>query len=898
MRSLRTKMTITIVLVVLGSSILLSFISYQRAKDSLLLQLEDNYGVAAQKYALELTSWVDTNATIIDTMAAEIAVNGISEEGYDEFHEYLQHSSDLLNKNGYVYDVYFTYPDNFMVCASDFVSDGSVDFVHEREWYTTSALTGELFFSTPYLDSDTQKPVITISKAVYKDDELLGVLAADIFLDVLVDMINNADVAENSYAFLIDDNMNMLVHPNEAYSYTDKPLGVMDVPNAPYEKLVKGIKNGYDKMIFVTDYDGVTRGIVSTQMMNTKWHVCIATDRHQLGKGVNDLMRGFVIATIVAILIGVAVAIVLARVLDTLTKKEQEYKQKVLRLEKQAADEASAAKSRFLADMSHEIRTPINAILGMNEMILRESKDNDILGYSQNIKQSGNNLLQLINGILDFSKIEDGKMEIVPVRYKVSSAIAYYYFSISNRASAKNLDMFFNIDPNLPSELFGDDTRINQVVINLLTNAVKYTEKGSVTLTIKEKERKNGNINIGFEVRDTGIGIKAEDMPKLFESFERLDVVKNRNIEGTGLGMTITRRLLELMGSKLDVKSTYGKGSTFSFELWQKIENEKPLGDYRKAIEEVDEVEEYKESFVAPTARILVVDDTKMNIFVVENLLKKTKIKIDTALNGPDSIKLADANKYDVILMDQRMPGMDGAEALIKIKENKQKLNVKTPVICLTADVVRGAKERYISLGFNDYLTKPVEGRELEAMILKYLPKEKIEDASANVSKKEENQEKPDNKNNTTEEKTGGFDIKNKALEEALSKHGIDMDAGLRFSSGDEDMYVQILEAYVAEEKEKTAKLKENYESKNWKDYEVFVHSLKSTSKTIGAMKLFELAKESEEAAKAEDTGIIEKNHETIMNMYSEIVSAIKDILELKDSDNANEEEILEFLPE
>ena len=308
MRSLRTKMTITIVLVVLGSSILLSFISYQRAKDSLLLQLEDNYGVAAQKYALELTSWVDTNATIIDTMAAEIAVNGISEEGYDEFHEYLKHSNDLLNKNGYVYDVYFTYPDNFMVCASDFVSDGSVDFVHEREWYTTSALTGELFFSTPYLDSDTQKPVITISKAVYKDDELLGVLAADIFLDVLVDMINNADIAENSYAFLIDDNMNMLVHPNEVYAYTDKPLGVMDVPNAPYEKLVKGIKNGYDKMIFVTDYDGVTRGIVSTQMMNTKWHVCIATDRHQLGKGVNDLMRGFVIATIVAILIGVAVA--------------------------------------------------------------------------------------------------------------------------------------------------------------------------------------------------------------------------------------------------------------------------------------------------------------------------------------------------------------------------------------------------------------------------------------------------------------------------------------------------------------------------------------------------------------------------------------------------------------
>ena len=194
MKSLRTRMTIMIVLLVLGSSVLLSFISYQRAKTSLINQLEDNYNVAAQKYALELTSWVNTNATIIDTMAAEIAVNDITNKDYETFHKYLKDSNDLLNKNGYVYDVYFTYPDNTMVCASDFIADGTVDFVHEREWYTTSALTGELFYSAPYLDSDTMKPVITISKAVYEDGDLLGVLAADIFFDLLVDMINDADV--------------------------------------------------------------------------------------------------------------------------------------------------------------------------------------------------------------------------------------------------------------------------------------------------------------------------------------------------------------------------------------------------------------------------------------------------------------------------------------------------------------------------------------------------------------------------------------------------------------------------------------------------------------------------------------------------------------------------------
>ena len=873
-------MTIMIVLLVLGSSVLLSFISYQRARKSLVAQLEDNYGVAAQKYALELTSWINTNATIIDTLAAEIAVNDITLKGYDEFHEYLYQSNELLNKNGYVYDVYFTYPDNTMVCASDFIADGSVDFVHEREWYTTSALTGETFFSTPYLDSDTRRSVITISKAVYKDDELLGVLAADIFVDVLVDMIEDANVADNSYAFLIDQNMRMVVHPNDAYDYEDYPLTVMGVEGSPYGPLIEAIHTGSDEMVYVKDYDGVKRGIAYSRMTNTGWYVCIATSKDEIEKGVVNFVLGFIIATVISIVISVAVAIVLARVLDRLNKQEQEYKQQMLRLEKQAADEASEAKSRFLADMSHEIRTPINAIIGMNEMIIRETDNKDILGYSQNIKQSGHNLLQLINGILDFSKIEDGKMEIVPVRYSVSSQIAYLINSISDRANSKKLEFNVSVDRNIPSELYGDDTRINQVIINLLTNAVKYTKKGSVDFTVKELERKDGNIKLYFEVKDTGIGIKETDMEKLFESFERLDVVKNRNIEGTGLGMTITVKLLELMDSELKVESVYGEGSTFSFDLWQKIENEEPLGDYREAINKPQETEAYKESFRAPDARILVVDDTKMNLLVVENLLKKTGIKIDTALNGPDSVELAKNNAYDVILMDQRMPGMDGTEAMNEIKNLDNKLNVNTPVICLTADVVRGAKERYLQMGFNDYLTKPIDSAKLEKMLIDYLPADKTE-----IVEK-------DAKSESAEESES-------ELKKALKRNGVDVNIGIAFTGDDEDMYMSLLGEYAAEEVEKSANIKECYRTKDWKNYGVYVHSLKSTSKMIGASALAEIAAESEAASNVQDTLVIDSNHDRMMEMYSVLADVIRENIGTDTvSVSNNDDEILEFLPE
>ena len=883
-------MTIFIVLVVLVSSGLLSFISYRRAEKSVFTQAEEKYRVAADKYAQELTTWLNANASIVDTLAANIEYSRFFDQDGKFFHDYLKSVYDSLNSKGYIYDIYFTFPDNTMACASDFVSDGTVDFSHERDWYVVAAETNELYYSSPYLDSDTKAPIITISKAVRADGELKGIIAADIFVDVLVDIINEADVAPDSYAFLVDQNMGVIVHPNEAYAFVDQPIGILKVAGSPYGEVVANMRANSNGTVYVQDYDGVERGIVVSKMENSNWHVGIATSKAEMMKGLDGLVNTFLIAAIVSAIVGGACAVFLAFVLDKNRKQQQEYAEKVLRLEKQAADEASEAKSRFLADMSHEIRTPINAILGMNEMILRETDSRDIRGYSKNIRQSGQNLLQLVNSILDFSKIENGKMELVLAPYSVKTQIGYVVTSISQRAVAKDLGVKLEIDPDIPSELYGDNTRINEVIMNLLTNAVKYTEKGTVTLKVKEKDRKTltSEENDGKEgksvllyvaVQDTGIGIRKEDMGKLFESFERLDVVKNRNIEGTGLGISVCTQLLGLMGSELKVDSVYGEGSTFWFELWQKIENEEPLGEYQFSLidDEGDGDAAYRESFHAPTARILIVDDTKMNVSVASNLLKRTDVQISTAFSGQEAISLCEENAYDLILMDQRMPGMDGTEAMKKIRELENGKNAKTPCICLTADVIRGARERYMAEGFDDYLTKPIDGRALERMLLDYLPKEKI------VITKEEPKEEE------TKDQSELF--------AALSEVGVSTKTGLYFCQN-EEMYRSILSEYCMEQKSKAPALRECYEKRDWKNYGIHVHSLKSTSKTIGAEKLSELAARLEAAAGRAEEIVIRDGHDTVMSMYEKIVKAIESYLDIQEDGMNEEEEIFEFLPD
>ena len=507
---------------------------------------------------------------------------------------------------------------------------------------------------------------------------------------------------------------------------------------------------------------------------------------------------------------------------------------------------ANEAKSAFLSNMSHEIRTPINAVLGMNEMILRESDDPAILSYSENIRTAGSTLLGLINDILDISKIEAGKIEIIPVDYDLSVLIQDLTNMIRTKTDAKGLELKLEIDRTIPKMLNGDEVRIKQVITNILTNAAKYTEKGSVTFRLDYERIPDSpdKVLLKAAVADTGIGIKEEDMKKLFSKFERIEEKRNRNIEGTGLGMSITKNLLEMMGSRLEVESVYGRGSTFSFDLVQDVTAWEELGDYEQArLDGLKNRGKYRERLKAPDARILVVDDYSMNLDVFRSLLKQTLIRIDTATNGNEGLKLAAAARYDVIFIDHMMPGKDGIETLRELKSDEGNPNIDTPVICLTANAISGAKEQYLSAGFDDYLTKPVDPVQLEEMLIRFLPKDKVS-VETEIGEIENNgAQKLEDSSPLTVSDT------------------LDTETGIYYSGSSEN-YMKILKKFYDLLDEKLDELDGLRKAGNTDDYTIKVHALKSSLKTIGATVLGEEAQKLENAGKQGDLEYINSHHE------------------------------------
>lgn len=517
---------------------------------------------------------------------------------------------------------------------------------------------------------------------------------------------------------------------------------------------------------------------------------------------------------------------------------------------------ANKVKSDFLANMSHEIRTPISTIMGMNEMIINECEENDIVSYAQNIRNAGNILLSLVNNILDFTKIETGKTKITPVRYELRNVLNDLVQSIDTKAADKGLSLELDVERTMPNFLYGDEIKIKQAVTNLLTNAVKYTHKGSITLSVRYINVSEDEICLHISVADTGIGIRKEDQKRLFESFVRLDETRNRSIEGTGLGLAITSHIINEMNGKIEFSSEYGKGSVFTISILQKVLSRQPVGGFEDWYQyTVERPRRYLDQYDASRVRLLVVDDNEMNLEVIKGLLKKTGARIDTVTNGSDCLKLIKDKEYDLILMDYMMPDMDGIETFQKIQKLRLAGYGRTPVIALTANAGSGVREDYLRQGFADYIAKPVEYKKLIDVMKKFLP------GKVKLRRKLE----------TTQNRSVDY----------LESRGIHAEAALKYTAGDFDQYIHLLELFTQDRgQNKQQLLEEVYEQHNWKNYTVYVHGLKNCARMIGADELADMACEHECRSKEHDEKYIKQNFEVLINKWNKTVDIISGYLD------------------
>lgn len=528
-----------------------------------------------------------------------------------------------------------------------------------------------------------------------------------------------------------------------------------------------------------------------------------------------------------------------------------------INMEKKHAIDISEAKTRFLASMSHEIRTPINAILGMNEMILRENSDKAIEDYSRNIKTSGKMLLMLVNDVLDFTRIESGKIEITKADFLMSEMLYDVLSLINERAEEKNLELKTEIAGEVPNELCSDEFRIRQILINLLNNAVKYTEKGTVTLVVGGSYT-DDDFKLVIKVRDTGKGIRKEDQEHLFEAFSRADVKSNINIEGTGLGLAIVKSIVDSMNGEYGVESEYGIGSEFWVVLPVEFKNTSLLeNDFMERRVERPEVSDTC-SFIAPEAKILAVDDNQSNLTIVKLFLKRNGIVPELCSTGDGAEKLCTEKKYDLILLDHMMPEPDGIETLHFIRNDEFSLNKDTKVVVLTANAVAGSRQMYISEGFDEYLTKPIESSLLEETVKNLLPKEKVIETETGV--------------------VSDTEIQSSLSSRLSSIDGLDYDTALGFCGNDENLLMEVIADIAKEGLERSQRMKKSLEDKDIKAYEIDAHTIKSSMATIGLKEFSERAKGHEFAAKENNLAFIYGDAEEFINEYIAICKKLENI--------------------
>lgn len=572
----------------------------------------------------------------------------------------------------------------------------------------------------------------------------------------------------------------------------------------------------------------------------------------------------------------------LVQILLIILIKKQKTMQRLVEQKIQEAETAGQAKEDFLANMSHEIRTPMNAITGMVELVLRnEHLPEQEREYLYNIQSAGEDLLSIIDDILDVTKIDSGNLEITEEAYEITSIVHDVMNVIQVMLGEKEVELLADIDPDIPAALKGDGVRIKQIMMNLMGNAVKYTEQGKIHLKLESEplEGQDGKINLKVSVADTGIGISEEQMNDLFTVFKQADSRRNRSAGGSGLGLAISRKLIELMHGTLNAESELGKGSTFTFTIVQEVIDAKPCIDVDSQVtlqstmkrEAVKKEKERRKkagrqiTFTAPDAKILIVDDNKVNLKVAEGLLRPYHMNVETADSGSRAIEMVQNEHFDLVFMDHMMPVMDGVDATKIIRELQGEYFQKVAIVALSANAVRGAKEMFLEAGMNDFVAKPIEMRSMDRTLRRWLPEDKI--------------------------------ISNKNAEEAVNREadstkmnpylwrmeGIDVSAAMEYACGDADLYREVLSDYRDSIYEKADVIERAVTDKDLEMYTIEVHSLKSTSKSIGAMELSELARKLEECGKSGNwETIIDKTPELLRD-YRELYNIIAPYCRVKE---------------
>ena len=745
-------------------------------------------------------------------------IRGMIEEGTDqqEIFSYLVDTSDWMRQRdegllGF-YGIYGYIRGEFMDSLK--INPGA-DYIPQRSpWYQTAVRSGTaVAYTAPYTDEMTGSVIVSaVINIVNSAGEIYGILVVNIDIAWLENYVGSLRLAPGGYGILVSQNMMVLTHPNRAY------MGVQLHTlsgGKDYEELSRMLRtSGEVSARTITDTDG-ERMIVFFRKLFNGWYVGIITPH---GRFYHELFRAIAILSVMGSLLAVFLSIVLLRLSAAQMKSDEENK----------------SKSSFLARMSHEIRTPMNAIIGMSEIALRQDISGETRSCIGGIKQAGENLLSIINDILDFSKIESGRLDIVNREYALSSLLGDCVSIIRGQLEEKALRFETNFAAGLPNKLRGDEARLRQITLNLLSNAAKYTRQGSITLSVSAEKIDEGGsrVNLCIKVADTGIGIKSEDMSKLFGEFTRFDAQKNRAVEGAGLGLVITRNLCQLMGGDITVTSEYGRGSAFTAVIPQTVTDYSPF----TLREEQKRNGVFAVRWTAPDATILLVDDLDTNLTVARGLLAPYQIHIHTALSGKEALALVKAHRYDVVLMDHMMPEMDGIETTARIRDwekDTPERAAPAAVIALTANAISGMKEMFIEKGFNDYLSKPIEIAKLDEILSHWIPLHKQRKLGSSAAP---------------------------ALQDAHSLpeiSGVDAAKGVAATGGTVEGYKRVLAVFKKDAEERLALLREPPAPAGLPAFITQAHALKSAAASIGAAELSSRAAALESAGKAGDLDAI-----------------------------------------